>query len=412
MSPTYPINGYPGNARSYYWTGGQTRSPGSRAAGITPRFSGASTGKPRATSKTPVLSGPLRSTLSKILGWLRQARISTMLLGRYTTEVIQMFGGLCLWSLVFIPFPKSMGKLAKKVQRFSTNRFLTGPKGKPDLGLIRDKSLKAAIREYHINLKDTFNGTMSADMKKKLHIDPVTDDIKVHAWHVPAPAGQPTAIVHHGRGSNIMHLESVMQAFRKKKMGVIVYDYPGFGRSGGSPSPESLYKSGLALSLFADSGKQMARIPIQDQIIFGNSLGSIVAANTAKALEEMGKPAPKGLVLANPLPSIIDVFRHFRDRFHLGWLYNEKRLTLDMEAIEPLKALKQTPVQIIRGAQDKYIPIDLVRKMFQGIGDARKVPFYQGDKHLKMEIYPQLHHRLKDSDYPFLVDEVEKFIQA
>ncbi len=351
-----------------------------------------------------------RSAFRKMVSWLRHARINTTLFLRYAMEVVQMFGGLCLWSLVFIPFPRFMSGIAKKIQKFSTNRFLTGPTGKPDLNLIKDRSLKAAIKEYHINLKETFDGTLSGDLKKKLHVDPVADNIKVQAWHVPAPKGKPTVILHHGRGSNIMHLEAIMQAFRKKNLGVIVYDYPGFGRSGGSPSPQSLYKSGLALSLYAE--KSLANpIPLNQQIILGNSLGSIVAANTAKALEEMGKPAPKALVLANPLPSIIDVFRHFRDRFHLGLLYNEKRLTLDMDAIQPLKGLKQTPVQIIRGEQDKYIPFPLVEKMFKGIGDHQNVPFYRDGKNLKMEVFPQIHHRLKDSDYPLLVEQVEKFIQ-
>lgn len=367
-------------------------------------------GKPLAFGGNTTFGATESGFKQKLGTWVRHASINSALFLRYAKEVVQMFGGLCLWSLVFIPFPSRMSGVAKKIQQFSTNRFLTGPTGKPNLNLIKDKTLQAAIQEYHINLKDTLEGALNGDLRKTLKLDPLTDNITVQAWHVPAPKGRPTVIVHHGRGSNIMHLESVMQAFRKKNMGVIVYDYPGFGCSGGSPSPQSLYKSGLALSLHAEKHLKEP-VTLDSQIIFGNSLGSIVAANTAKALEEIGKPAPKALVLANPLPSIIDVFRHFRDRFHLGMIYNEKRLTLDMDAIQPLKGLKQTPVQVIRGEQDKYIPIDLVQKMYKGIGEHHTVPFYRNGKNLKLEVFPQLHHRLKDSDYPFLVDQVERFVQ-
>lgn len=326
-----------------------------------------------------------------------------------------MFGGLCLWSLVFIPFPQFMAGTAERIQQFARNRFLTGPKSVPNVNLLKDPELKNTIMNNNNHMID-MNGILEKYAGKlggKFKPDQKMDGVKIHAWHIPvADKTRPTVIVHHGRGSNIMHLESVIQAFRKKNMGVIVYDYPGFGKSGGSPSPEALCQSGVAMSLFA---QEVKNIPLDQQIIFGNSLGSIVAANTAKALEEIGAGTPKALVLVNPLPSLKEVFIHMRDRFKLGWLYNEGRLKLDLEAHQPLRGLTHTPVQVIRGEQDKYIPMEQVRTMFERIGkpdaSGSRAAFYEKGEHLEMKPLSQLHHRLKDKDYPLLADEVERFIQ-
>lgn len=370
-------------------------------------------GQPAISGAKPKL---LRRMTDKLPNWLRRWSLSGLGAFRYAVDVLKMFSGLCLWVLVFIPFPKFMGGTARRIEKFSANRFLTGPQEKSDFQFLKDKTLRTIIEnknEHFINIREVLESNRTSALTGKWKINPIVDDIAVHAWHIPAPAGRPTVIVHHGRGSNIMHLEPVMRSFREKNMGVIVYDYPGFGRSGGSPSPESMYKAGLAVSLHAKNRLKVP-IPLQDQIIFGNSLGSIVAANTARALEEMGEASPKALVLVNPLPSIKEVFIHIRDSFKLGWLFNEKRMTLDLDGATPLKHLTQTPVQIIRGKQDKYIPMKQVEQMFEHIGKPdleSAASFYRNGKHLEKTILGDTHHRLKEKDYPLLANHIEAFLQ-
>ncbi|WP_373531820.1 alpha/beta hydrolase [Vampirovibrio sp.] len=347
---------------------------------------------------------------------LRRWSLNGVLTLRYAVDVVKMFSSLCVWALVFIPLPRFMGGTAKRIEKFSANRFLKGPQEKPDAQFLKDKTLRSIIEnknEHFINIQQVLKENQASALKGRFKADPLLDDITVHAWHIPAPAGRPTVILHHGRGSNIMHLEPVMRTFRDQKMGIIVYDYPGFGRSGGAPSPEALYKSGLAVSLYAKQ-RMGAKIPVKDQIILGNSLGSIVAANTAHALELLGEVAPKALVLANPLPSLKKVFVHNRDRFKLGWLFNEKRMTLDLDAEAPLKKLTHTPVQIIRGKQDQYIPMAQVDQMFRQIGKPEGqslAPYYENGAHLDKTLLGETHHRLKDRDYPLLAAQIDRFIQ-
>ncbi len=314
-----------------------------------------------------------------------------------------MLGGLCLWSLIFVPLPKA---LSTRIEKISAHRFLTGPKEKPDLRYLKDTSLSALIQERYIDMKQVLEENRASLVKAGMTLDATLDKLKIHAWHIPAPAGRPTVILHHGRGSNMMHMERVMQVFRQKKLGLLLYDYPGFGRSGGIATPEALNKSGVAVSLYAKSSRGL-EIPLSQQIHVGNSLGSMVGAYTARVLEQMDDNPLKALVLVNPLPSFKQVFVHIRDRFKLGWLLNEKRIRVDMDGATPLSQLTKTPVHFVRGRNDRYIPLHQVEQMFQSVGSKSASGFYNHPGQKNLVLWDDTHHRLGEKDYHRLAQYVD-----
>lgn len=314
-----------------------------------------------------------------------------------------MLGGLCLWSLIFVPLPKA---LSTRIEKLSAHRFLTGPKEKPDLRYLKDTTLGALVQERYINMKQVLEENRASLVKAGVELDATLDKLKIHAWHIPAPAGRPTVVLHHGRGSNMMHLERVMQVFRQRKLGLLLYDYPGFGRSGGIATPDALNKSGVAVSLYAKSSHGLD-IPLSRQIHVGNSLGSMVGAYTARVLEQMDENPLKALILVNPLPSFKQVFVYIRDRFKLGWLLNENRIRLDMDGVTPLRQLTKTPVHFVRGRNDKYIPILQVEQMFEATGSQTASPFYRHHGQKRLSIWEDTHHRLGEKDYHRLARYVD-----
>lgn len=341
--------------------------------------------------------------VQKFPQWVRKTSIGGLLSLRYAVDWMKMLGGLCLWSLIFVPLPKG---LSARIEKVSAHRFLTGPKEKPDLRYLKDTSLRALVQERYINMKQVLAENRASLAKAGLKLDTALDNLKIHAWHIPAPAGRPTVVLHHGRGSNMMHLEHVMQVFRQKKLGLLLYDYPGFGRSGGIATPDALNKAGVAVSLYAKSSQGL-EIPLSRQIHVGNSLGSMVGAHTAHVLEQMDDNPMRALVLVNPLPSFKQVFVHMRDRFKLGWLLNENRIRLDMDGATPLKHLTKTPVHFMRGRHDRYIPLHQVEQMFETVGSQTQSRFYRQPGQKQLTLWEETHHRLAEKDYQRLAQYVD-----
>ncbi|MCW5824403.1 MAG: alpha/beta hydrolase [Cyanobacteria bacterium TGS_CYA1] len=68
--------------------------------------------------------------------------------------------------------------------------------------------------------------------------------IKIHGWFFQKPNAKLTVIFHHGRGENLTYCKSWAKRFIDCDASVVLYDYSGFGKSGGNVSFESLTSDG------------------------------------------------------------------------------------------------------------------------------------------------------------------------
>jgi len=95
----------------------------------------------------------------------------------------------------------------------------------------------------------------------------------VEAFFMPAPVGdrqQPVVIFGHGNGEVIDYWVSALHGFQQRGIGVLLVEYPGYGRSTGSPSERSI-RAVLDAAydrIAADPRVDRARI-----LGFGQSLG-------------------------------------------------------------------------------------------------------------------------------------------
>src|SRR5205085_2601255 len=76
------------------------------------------------------------------------------------------------------------------------------------------------------------------------------DGTRVHAWWA-APkgwqAGQGAVLFCHGNGGNLSHRRGALRPWLEQmKQAVLLFDYPGYGRSGGTPSEAACYAAGDA----------------------------------------------------------------------------------------------------------------------------------------------------------------------
>ena len=119
--------------------------------------------------------------------------------------------------------------------------------------------------------------------------------------YLPAQTSRPTLLFFHGRGGNISHFESFAHAYAPLGYGILMFDYQGFGNSRGVPSQHHFEQDATTALTYA---LETLKIPPQQLVIYGHSLGNAAALFAAQA----GKKIPlKALVLQSPFLSTPDM---------------------------------------------------------------------------------------------------------
>jgi uncharacterized protein len=165
------------------------------------------------------------------------------------------------------------------------------------------------------------------------------DGATLHAWKIP-PAAEPKFwVVHcHGNGGNISHRLDVARLFHSVGVGVVLFDYRGYGRSQGELRNEAqLLQDGQAVyDRVAALGKPV--------ILYGESLGGGVAA----ALAEKNPYA--GLVLQSTFTRLTDRAAELYPFLPIRWLSRFRLATVDR-----LPKL-HGPVLVMHSSEDEIIP--------------------------------------------------------
>ncbi|WP_269522488.1 alpha/beta hydrolase [Coraliomargarita parva] len=153
--------------------------------------------------------------------------------------------------------------------------------------------------------------------------------------HLPGPTGAPLLIYSHGNGEDLGQIRPLMEEFNRRGIGVLAYDYPGYGLSSGKASEAGTYAA--ADAAYQHASGQLGYAPGQ-MVLYGHSLGSGPSCWLA-ARYPVG-----GLVLDGAFSSTFRVMTRIKllpwDKFD-----NLKRL-----------ASVQCPVLSIHGQRDKVVP--------------------------------------------------------
>ncbi len=103
--------------------------------------------------------------------------------------------------------------------------------------------------------------------------------IRIHAWYLPSLPGNGAMLICHGNGGNISYRGDSLQRFQEHLgCSVLIFDYPGYGKSEGKPTEAGCYAS-------AEAGlrwlTEQQKIPANRIILYGESLGGGVAVEMA-----------------------------------------------------------------------------------------------------------------------------------
>lgn len=183
------------------------------------------------------------------------------------------------------------------------------------------------------------------------------DGPKIHGWFIPRGAGDPVMLVCHGNAGNISHRLDKALIFRKAGASVLLFDYRGYGQSGGSPSEQGTYRDAEAAYAYLTETRGIAPERI---VLYGESLGCGVAVELAL------KHKTAGLILDSAFTSTPDMAREIFGRLPLGLII---RFRYDNLSKIPRVSC---PMLIMHSRQDDIVPFRMGQALFAAAPEPKK----------------------------------------
>lgn len=175
----------------------------------------------------------------------------------------------------------------------------------------------------------------------------VADGTEVVAWHrsdVGLGADRPAMVFFHGNGENLetMKWADLYADLMGLNVPFLAVDYPGYGRSTGEPSEQSLKAAAEgALDWLAQRYGDRSLVPC------GWSLGAALAIHLAAVRDQQ----VDGLIAMSPWTSMADVAKNHFPAWLVGLALSERYDSL------ALASRIRQPALIVHGGSDRIIPV-------------------------------------------------------
>jgi alpha-beta hydrolase superfamily lysophospholipase len=183
-----------------------------------------------------------------------------------------------------------------------------------------------------------------------------------------------TVIVFHGNAGTAFHRSFYAQALSKRKMRVILAEYPGYGGREGRPSEKVLVED--ALEIIALAYQEFG----EPQYLWGESLGCGIVSSSISQTE-----IPiKGVVLFLPwdtLPSLAQT--HY-------WYFPTQWLVLDkFNNIENLQEYEGR-IAVLLAEEDEVVPVKHGKNLYASLTTEKNLWVFENSRHNEVPIAPHL----------------------
>jgi fermentation-respiration switch protein FrsA (DUF1100 family) len=179
------------------------------------------------------------------------------------------------------------------------------------------------------------------------------DGRRLHAWWTTPDGWHPSqgALLYcHGNAGNLSHRGEGVRRWRDLMgQAVLIFDYPGYGRSEGQPCETGCYASGDAAY---DYLVAVQKVPPERILLYGGSLGAAVAIDLAS------RRPHRALVLVSGFTSLRDMARRLYPWLPIRWF-----LPSCFDNLAKI-ARCSGPVFIAHGTADHLVPFEQGERLF------------------------------------------------
>lgn len=194
-----------------------------------------------------------------------------------------------------------------------------------------------------------------------LHFDKVifkcADGINLSGWYVPVENPKFTLLFCHGNGGNIAHRLDSINIFHNLGLNCFIFDYRGYGDSNGKPSEEGTYLDAMAAYKWLIEEK---KIPLDNIIIFGRSLGGSIAAYLAAKVKTCG------LVVESAFTTYVDMGKEY-----YPYMPVRRFAKFGYKTIDYIKDV-HCPVMFIYSRNDEIVPYKFGLELYEAANEPKE----------------------------------------
>ena len=202
---------------------------------------------------------------------------------------------------------------------------------------------------------------------------PTADGLTLNGWFVRSTPSPPafTVVVFNGNAGNRAYRAPLAASLQEQGVRVLLFDYRGYGGNEGTPTEAGLRADARAARTYV-LGR--GDVDASRLIYLGESLGSALAIALA------AEHPPAGLILRSPFTSLVEV-----GQIHYPFLPVQLLLRDRFTSIDDIRGV-HCPVLVIAGDQDRIIPVDQSRRLYDATPSAKELVILVGADHNDIEL--------------------------
>ena len=183
------------------------------------------------------------------------------------------------------------------------------------------------------------------------------DGVEISAWYIPADNARGFILFCHGNAGNISHRLDSIKIFHRLGLGVLIFDYRGYGKSKGSPDEEGTYSDAEAAW---DYLVNILHVKPEKIVLFGRSLGSAVAVELALRRQA------GAIIMESAFTSVPDLGKKFFPHLPVSLISR-----YHYESISKVGRIR-LPKLFIHSPEDEIVPYEQGAGLFERARDPKE----------------------------------------
>jgi uncharacterized protein len=203
---------------------------------------------------------------------------------------------------------------------------------------------------------------------------PDTFGNQIHAWYFHAKKPKAKILFFHGNAQNLSAHAMMLAWIVDHDYDLMIFDYPGYGRSTGIPNPENTALSGV------EALKKIETIkPNLPLVMYGQSLGGQIMQ---KSLNLYEKKNYKAVFIEASFVSYRSIARSAVSKNWLTWILQPLAwLLMNDKWAGDVGLISPVPVYVMHGNQDAVVSIDQGERLFKKAGEPKYWKEFDGGAH-------------------------------